>query len=79
VKVKIWRRIERLVCLRYIIKSGKFVVEIQRPYHRKWAIRTYEPKPASLERVKRLVGYSLGPNRFWYDGGVVIKEYSLHL
>lgn len=62
IKVIYSKPIERWVTLTKFIDSGTFKVEIRRPYKRKWVTRRYKPTVASLERVKRIVGYEHGPN-----------------
>jgi hypothetical protein len=51
-----------------ILNDGRLYVEIRRPQKREMVTRRYKPKPASLDRVKRLVCYSLGPNGRWLEG-----------
>lgn len=74
-KTVIGRRIERHVELQRYEKTGALLVEIKRPYHRKWVRRIYKPTAASLERVKRLVGYSLGPNGMLHTGTIIHVSY----
>lgn len=64
--MKLARRIERTISLRYYYKSKTWRVETHRPCGRNWAWHNYTPTPASLARVKRLVGYHKG---YWNECG----------
>lgn len=71
-------KIEREVTLHY--SSDKVKVIIVRPIRKHWVKHTYSPTPASLERIKRLIGYPHCRLITHHTGPVVHwKEYSAYI
>lgn len=68
-------KIEREVTLHF---GGLVEVVIVRPRGKYWIKHTYLPTPASIERIKRLMGY---PDWMIYHTGPVVhwKEYSAYI
>lgn len=74
---RLGRRIERSISLYYYLDSKRWKVQTHRPCGRNWAWHTYRPTSASLERVKKIVGYRKNNYNGWGSDGskIVYVEY----